>query len=418
MREFLLTYYDNWLIVILYIVLLTIIAIKKFSKNDNKHRIFCAENLFLIFYYIFIAVGPIILIFIGDDRYREKYNYNLFFIFGVSLILFLIGADIIVGKRKINKKNKEKVITEIDWRNIIRNAKIVLFISYAFAIIYLFKNLSYILQDMENNRVSAMTGNGIIIYFAYAMIPATCILYYCHINNNKIKNIWLYIIIDIILLMMFGFRSRVMEIVVLCIMIRDNYKKIKMKTLVKIGTSLILLVALLQVLRTILSSDGMNILNSISNTMNVSSLNLTYIFNAFPEKINYQYGYSDIMNFLHLLSEYSLVVTMWLKEILNVEFNGGGLTPTIIGEFYLNFGFIGVMIGMVLTGVICKLVDNTYQNTKQPILYLIFIFYFARSVPAGFANFIIIMLWFMIVSLGILKIKLKNGKDDNVENNN
>ena len=106
MKEFLLTYYDNWLIVLLYVLLLTVIAVKKFSKNNKDNKIFCAENLFLIFYYIFIAIGPVIIFFIDNQKYIDSYNYNAFFIFGISLILFLIGADIIIGKKKINILDK------------------------------------------------------------------------------------------------------------------------------------------------------------------------------------------------------------------------------------------------------------------------------------------------------------------------
>ena len=33
--------------------------------------------------------------------------------------------------------------------------------------------------------------------------------------------------------------------------------------------------------------------------------------------------------------------TLWLKDKVNIQFSGGGLTPTIIGEAYINFGFGG-----------------------------------------------------------------------------
>lgn len=324
MKEFLLTFHKDVYIIVIYIVLLLAIAIIKFRKNKDNNNIFTCENLFIMFFYVFIAIGPIVSM--ATDKY--KYNYNIFFIFGFSLVLFLLGADIIIGNKKIKitrkKVNDEnKKIKKIDWKNIQRNAKIILYIAYIFAVIYLLKNLSFILQDIENNRVSAMSGNGVIIYFSYAMIPATWILYYCHLNYNKVKYMWIYFIIDIILLLLFGYRSRIIEIILMCIIIRDDYSRIKIKTLLRIGVCLIIIVSLLQAVRGILSSAEMNIFNSIKNTMCVASINLIYIFNAFPTKVNYQYGYTYFINFQQLLPSSSLDMTMWLKKTLNMNFDGG-----------------------------------------------------------------------------------------------
>ena len=50
MKEFLLTYDNNWLIIVIYLLLLVVIAINKFTKNNENKSIFSGENLFLIFY--------------------------------------------------------------------------------------------------------------------------------------------------------------------------------------------------------------------------------------------------------------------------------------------------------------------------------------------------------------------------------
>lgn len=407
MRAFLLTYYKEWIVIVAYLVLLSIIAIIKFTKNTEDKPLFTCENLFLIFYYIFVAIGPVMAI--GKNY---KYNFNIYFIFAASLILFIIGADLIIGNKRIKKNESGEQINkkEKNWKIITGNAKIVLFISYAFACIYLVKNLSFILQDLENNRVSAMSGNGAIIYFAYAMLPATWVLYYCHLNNAKVKYMWIYILIDAIFLMLFGFRSRVMELILMCIIIRNDYKKIKIQNLLKAAVILIIVVSLLQVFRTNISSGEAGISSSIINTTSVASINLIYVFNAFPNKVPYQYGYTYLINFQQLLPNYHLDMTMWLKNTLNITFDGGGVTPTVIGEFFMNFGFIGIAIGMLVLGMLCRIIDNIYKNKNgkgNSVIYFIIMFYLARCAAAGISNFIILMLWFIIVSFGIFKFKLK-----------
>ena len=55
MKEFLLTFYKDAYIIILYTIVLLAIAIWKFRKNTEKDNIFTCENLFIMFYYIFLA---------------------------------------------------------------------------------------------------------------------------------------------------------------------------------------------------------------------------------------------------------------------------------------------------------------------------------------------------------------------------
>lgn len=409
MEKLLFTYQNNIFLILLYSLFLLVIAIKKFKKNSDDNPIFTCENLYIILFYIFLAIGPIFSFLIGI---KYEYNYNVFFLFAFSLLLFLIGADVIVGNKIFTfKKNNSipKKEIAINWDNIRANSKIVLYVSYLFAAIYLFKNLSFILQNVDSNRVTAMSGNGVMIYISYAMLPATWILYYCHLNDRKVKNIWIYILIDILLLTLFGFRSRVIELVLMCVILRNDYQKIKIKKLLKLGAVLILIAASLQVLRSITSNYQMGILKSLNNTLSVASINLIYIFNAFPKKIPFQNGYTYAINFLQLLPSHHLDVTMWLKNILNMRFSGGGMTPTVIGEFYINFGIAGIIIGMIGSGIFCRFLDNYYKKNssrKNKIIYFILMFYIARSVASGYSNFIIIMLWFIAITIGIYRIKI------------
>lgn len=402
MKKILMTFNDNIITIIFYCILLLLICYLKYRKIKKNENLFNCENLFLIFFYIFIAVGPII----GIIFKNYEYNYNLFLIFGLSLLCFLLGSEIIIGKKKfeISKVKKDKKIKSVNNLSIVKIAKIVLLIGYICSCIYLFKNLSYILSDLENNRVSAMTGNGVIVHLAFMILPSTWILYYYHLNINKIKYIYVIFIIDIILLLLFGFRARILELLLLAIIIRNDYKKIELKKLLSYGLVLVILASGLQAIRSVLSSNNANIFDSLLNTTIVGSINLKHIFKFFPAKVSYQYGYTYLINFMQLLPSYSLDMTMWLKQTMKMTFAGGGVTPTIIGEFYINFGYIGIFIGMTFMGIFCRFIDNCFnQKGINKIFYFIIIFYIARSVTGGLANVSIIAPWFIIVSFVIIK---------------
>lgn len=62
--------------------------------------------------------------------------------------------------------------------------------------------------------------------------------------------------------------------------------------------------------------------------------------------------------------------TMWLKEQTGIMFSGGGLTPTILGEFYLNFGFSAIFIGMFILGVYSVFLNRYFVKHKENELHL------------------------------------------------
>lgn len=406
MKDFLLNFYNNWFIIAIYTIILLIIGIIRFRKNDREHSIFTGVNLFIMFYYVFIAIGPIYLVLFKN----YQYNYNIFFILLAGLICFIFGSNFIVKNRTINLKIKNKFpkLKDIEFNKIKKNAIIVLIVSYICALIYLGSKIEFIFQDLENNRVLAMQGSGVIIHFAYAMIPATWILYYCNFNMKRDYKIYIAFFVDIIFLMLMGFRARILELLLVAIIIRNFYKPLKIKKLMIVGTALIVLVSILQIVRILISGGQLKSgIDSLINTIAVGSINLKHIFSAFPSRVPFQYGYTYWLGINILLPTTSMDATLWLKEVLGLSFAGGGVAPTILGEFFINFGYIGIFIGMLLLGVICKLIDNNaLKSNWNKILYTIIIFFIARTVGSGISNFIILGTWFFIVSLVILKLDI------------
>lgn len=407
MENFFRNFNNDRFTIISYMFFLLLVALFKFTKNSKSNNIFSCEKLFLLFYFLFIAIGPILLIIIED----YIYNYNVFALIGGALTCFLVGSSII-GNKIFTIKNKKKVslipFKEVNINVVLFNAKLVLLISYCAASFYLLKNLKNILIDFENNRVTAMSGYGIVIYFSYLMLPATWLLFYIHLNYKKNSQIVLIFVLDVFFLMLIGFRSRILELILVTIILINDYKSLPIKKIFKYGVICVLLVSLLQVIRNIISNNTGNILYTLLNTFSVSSINLKTIFSFFPNKIPYQHGYTYLINFYQLTPYSSLDVTMWLKEKMNMSFSGGGITPTVIGELYINWGLAGIFLGMFILGIFCKLFDNynLYSSDKtNKINYYMLAFYIARGVTGGLANNIIIIIWFEIVVWFLLRIK-------------
>ena len=78
--------------------------------------------------------------------------------------------------------------------------------------------------------------------------------------------------------------------------------------------------------------------------------------------------------------------TLWLKDVLKLHFDGGGVTPTILGEFYINFGYFGIILGFIIIGIIVNVLEKNYLHKKN-IYYPVFLIWcLLSSVRGGFTN--------------------------------
>jgi oligosaccharide repeat unit polymerase len=69
--------------------------------------------------------------------------------------------------------------------------------------------------------------------------------------------------------------------------------------------------------------------------------------------------------------------------------NNSGAPPSAIGEFYINFGMTGVVLGMFLMGVLLKIVHSTYAIAPNPVFsrvrYALAVMIFVHFLIADFS---------------------------------
>jgi len=70
-------------------------------------------------------------------------------------------------------------------------------------------------------------------------------------------------------------------------------------------------------------------------------------------------GMSYLVDIKTLLPGYQPHFGFWLKERLGLEFAGGGVTQTIVGELFLNWGWIGIIVGMFTIGMAFRTLYHT-----------------------------------------------------------
>jgi len=94
----------------------------------------------------------------------------------------------------------------------------------------------------------------------------------------------------------------------------------------------------------------------------VYSGNFGIILTSVPDIIPYMHGKCILTTLSTILPGKQLDVGEYIKYALKMNFKGGGINPTILGELYLDNGLVEIMIGMFIYGII---VSNAYRHMME-----------------------------------------------------
>ncbi len=70
------------------------------------------------------------------------------------------------------------------------------------------------------------------------------------------------------------------------------------------------------------------------------------------------------------------------EDVIRMRFRGGGFMPSILGGFYMNFGWIGIIIGMYLCGVISYVLYMKMLHRKNEFSVIVYSYWFVYLISA------------------------------------
>ena len=218
---------------ILYISI--IITVLKF----NEFYFWRVSVLFMAFFSINIGISPIAYYIATGEFCSEEYIIIL-----VAALCFLIGNFIYNSIEYTKAEKKIKKRKEVNSNVLIAIALILIIISILADAIYLVKNHSIILnENIENGRIMALSGNGIIIQLMYLGTIGLCLLYECVLKNKFNKKYFIILACIVIpLTLIKGFRSSlVMPIIIIFLMYNKIYN-INNKKLLKLAIIILIII--------------------------------------------------------------------------------------------------------------------------------------------------------------------------------
>ena len=166
-----------------------------------------------------------------------------------------------------------------------------------------------------------------------------------------------------------------------------KYKRVPILPMAIAGSGLFLLVMAAGLYRQgfDLSVDG--VLLQVLWRPFVNFQNFQLIYDAFPQKIPYQYGNGYLIDLAVLMPGYQPNYSTWLKDALGLTFTGGGVNQTYLGEFYSNFSLLPALCISFFLGAAFQLCYIALRSAAAgPHIMLIVAFSLKGMVSSGLVS--------------------------------
>ncbi len=429
-------------------LILSLILVLMYVVDSKKNKdIFSPVKLSTLF--LFVYNVPFIINYyfdknIIDSRIDAKVEdldstmiiYILYMIFGVFALYLGINFS---RKRKMKKINKNRGFHFFNLESEARYLTATILVFSLGLIFYIdfiqsVGGFTFWLNNIAN-RAAFTTGNGYSTLFI-SLLPISVYFYIGTFNfkNNMLKKIILIslVLFTFIILTTLGGRKSSLEFVIFCIIIW-NYKIGKIKNLKKkillLSPLAIFYMIAIPILRT--SQDIMGYITDIGGFSKEVLSNLTSIIT----EVSYVGHYLFIINYFDnhefwlgkTFKDLFFVVIprsfypdkppvddgVYVKSLvegMNIAPNApyttlykSSLPPETFGNMYLNFGFIGVLIGMFLLGLIFRqsyeyMIKNEY-NLFSILIYANIIISFQLSnlrITQFFSDLLLYMILFSV----------------------
>ena len=259
--------------------------------------------------------------------------------------------------------------------------------------------LSVFIDNIETFRAGGLIGSGFLIYPATRLISISLCIYLIYVfskSNKDIKftKIFTILIISLIPAYFLGFRGFII-IPLICYTIIYNYtyKKIDVTKFISGFLLVLILFTTIGIYRALPKDININY-NSLVDVAKenpqlvysflVRSKGLEVLGSVIKEMENngnYELGYKSIVELTTIVIPKSIwenkpipssvrFTNRFFGDFLNYKRNvfkddWSGISPTILGELFWNFGWVGITLGMFIYGSFFKIIYLTFIRNKK-----------------------------------------------------
>ncbi|MBE7532512.1 MAG: oligosaccharide repeat unit polymerase [Chloroflexi bacterium] len=387
-----------------------------------SHRLYNLANwidpviMFIVSYVTFVVVG-----IIGTKWFNLDLHAATLIAVLLGLTVFLGGALFADLLASPHRKLRLKRLVMVDYSYSQREfwwAWFFFLIGFFFLLIYyaLVGTIPFLAENAESLRVGAVGGLGYLLIAGFAFLNVST-TFLVGMNAKRRKAHFLLVaggllITTSLLLVGVGYRMPAVRVMLSGFIVYHfiRYAHIPKRSLGILILTLIILLGVAGFYR--LYGQFLQTPADIEFTLRrtIWSIFVRYLYvldlvvRFFPEDHAYLYGSSYLISAQVLLPGTQQHFGYWLVEKMGLILSSPGpVDPTIVGEFYANFGWVGIVLGMSLLGFVLRASYRRLINSQTiTIARLIFISLISTSIIGIAASGVVLVLMFDLLPIIIV----------------
>lgn len=391
----------------------------------RKEDIFKPSNYFKAWYFYYFGFGNIcyhIRAYFGlIEKYSEKIQNEGLIIAVVFILLLQLLLTKTTNKKIIVQKNVNIIFIKF-------NLPLILFFVITQSLLmflfwYKLGGIPLFIKGYHDSKKATLgTGLGYFEYLiSFLQYPyLMCIMaYYCKSKKDKLLKILCFFVYYIILPILNDSRSAMLNnLIMVFIFYSWNKRRIPFKFLIVSGIALVFLATVWGIFRSgNVASGSIILLLEIA----VEYDNYLDVLNIFPSLFDYTLGRTYIACITLLIPRFLMpnkndymTGGEYFKYIKHHDHIRVGERFTFPGECYMNFSFIGIILGLFLVLIILKYADSLYIK-RNNFIYQSFSYFFmgftvsllagdtASAFSASFISLIVLIIIVYLLSQLIVK---------------
>lgn len=318
--------------------------------------------LFTINYITFIGIGVLVI-----ERYNLPISADVLLAISSGFVSLVVGC--LIGDYLFSKQSRIIPVRKIVLTNSYMHQKIFWAVIFYFLgilslIIFYIRigSIPIFEENAESSRFLVRAGSASLPIFAYSFFLTGTLILISFARTTKSQTFaFSLIIIAALLLFGTGFRSPALKLFLagFIVLMYIRYNRLPKTALFFVLLFIVVVVGILGIFRRtgeFITNIDMILRIAIFRIFVNNLYVLDLIFGLYPRSEPFMFGQSYLIDFITILPGAQEHFGLWLKSRLGLDFEGGGVTQTIVGEFFLNFGWLGVIFGLKAIGFFLRMI--------------------------------------------------------------
>lgn len=406
---------NQTVLLVTFIVLIQLITLFVLHRFYNLLNLIDPTVLFIIGYVIFISSSILFTSYYGISLAPPvllaiHIGLISFALGAITLELFSFRSGLVNDYKSIEITSTYQLSTHWAW---------VLFGTGILVLLYYYNSVGTIpllAKDAENARVTLKSGRGYLPIAAFALLNvSTTMLLAISLKGNNSRQIRVAIfalIVATLILLGVGYRSFVIKLILNGIIVYSylrnfNISKLKLFALALVVFIILSLIGFYRISGGIVRSwteFEFTISQAIWSLFVRYAVTLQLVMSFFQNGQPFMFGESYLLTLDTVRPGNQLHFGFWLRDRLGLSLRSEGpVDPTIVGEFYANFGWPGIFTGMYIMGFGLRAVYRFLtRNMRISLLRFVVLVVLSTSIMDIIGSGIPLVLLFSVLPLSIV----------------